>query len=365
VIATEDVTDPRPGPPAFPRVEVPGAGVLSLATLDELRDARDSARANADHLARQAAELEGQAEDRLAQAGALLVSRQPRWDVPDDLSPLLARAERLVLRISGLDERTAGLEPGVRPGRNALDPAPTLRGWWSRVLRGQRSRSAARLRHALVLIAEAGAGMDVPGVEPLLDDAAELWGRAAGLRRALTSVASRLGTLDHEIAVREEAQRRLGVDALHLAAYARAHGLPAVPCPFELEPGEVAHLVLEAALARMPAGGQQPRGSSEPGVAVAHTGILQWVGRLRNDPAPRTDAGGADTGFLVVSNLRLLFAGHAGSVVVPLTGVVDADVFTDGIAVFRLGREAPDLFLVAAPRLLALYLNWALSALVG
>jgi len=202
-------------------------------------------------------------------------------------------------------------------------------------------------------------------VEPLLDHAVELRARAEGIRATAASVASRLVALEQEIALRAEAERRLGVDALHLAAYARAHGLPAVPCPFELEPGEVAHLVLEARLARMPAGSRQPRGHPNSGVAVSHTGIRQWVGRLRNDPAPRAGASGVDTGCLVVSSLRLLFVGRTESVAISLAGVVDVDVFTDGIAVFRLGREAPDLFLLTGPRLVVLYLNWALSAAVG
>src|SRR5262245_40741544 len=185
VTAPWEVTGTRPGPPAFPQVEVPGAGVLSLATLDELRGARDSARANADHLARQAAELDEGAEDGLAEAGALLVTRQGGWDVPPDLAPLVLRAERLVARIAGLDDRMAALEGGGRPARTAGGLASTVRGWWGGMLRRLREHSAARLRSTLLQLAGTGMGVDVPGVEPLLDHAVELRARADGLRRAL------------------------------------------------------------------------------------------------------------------------------------------------------------------------------------
>jgi hypothetical protein len=79
--------------------------MVSLPTLDELRDARNTAQANANHLALQAVELDRQAEDRFADAGALLVPRRAWWQVPAELSPWLAEAERLVARILLLDQR--------------------------------------------------------------------------------------------------------------------------------------------------------------------------------------------------------------------------------------------------------------------
>jgi hypothetical protein len=361
----EDATTWRLGPPPFPQVEVPGAGAVSLATLAELRDARASARRREDDLARRAAELDGLAEDRLAQAGAFLVTHQEWWEAPPGVSPLLARAERLVARISWLDERSAGLEAGGGPLGNAVHPVSTLRGWWGVILRGQRVRSVVRLRRTLVRIAGVAAHSGLPEVGPLLDHAAELRARAGDLRPELAAATSASGALGREIAAREGAERALGVDALLLAAQARTSGLPVVPCPFELEPGEVAHLVVEAVLARMPSRPQQARAEAGRGVPVALTGIHQWIGRLRGGRAPRASVAQGEAGTLAVSNRRLLFVGSAESVAIPLSGVVEVDVFADGIAVSRLGRETPDLFLVTAPGQVVLTLNWALSAEVG
>jgi len=41
------------------------------------------------------------------------------------------------------------------------------------------------------------------------------------------------------------------------------------------------------------------------------------------------------------------------------------DVYADAVAVFRLGREVPDLILTGEPRQVAFYLNWALASGFG
>jgi hypothetical protein len=232
------------------------------------------------------------------------------------------------------------------------------------VLRGQRTRSAALLRRTLVRIAGAAAPAGLPEVAPLLEHAAEIRARARDLGPEIAAAASHSGALDREIAAREAAERTLRIDALGLAARARSSGLPVVACPFELEPGEVAHLVLGGVLAPVAAGGGRARGGGRV-VPVAQTGIYQWIGRLRGGRAPRSSAARGEPGTLVVSSHRLLFVGSARSIAIPLSAVVEVDVYADGVAVHRLGREGPDLFLVTAPGLLVLHLNWAVSADVG
>jgi hypothetical protein len=347
--AAEYLADWQPAPPAFPRVEVPDVGPVSLATLDELREARAAARASADHLVWLAAELDGLAEDRLAQAGAILLTRRDAWAIPPGLAALVARGERLVRRVARLDGLAADVERGGALTRVAVLPA----------LGAARTRAAARLRRVLVLIAGGPAGAEAPDVPPLWEHAAELRTRAEGLRRSRMAVLSRLAVLDGEIAVREEAERTLGVDAPRLAAHVLAHGLPAAACPLGLEPGEVAHLVLDAALARtatarLPAPGEP---ASRP--APALTGLRCWLGRLHDRPAPAALAGGPDPGVLVVSSRRLRFAGRGRSLAIPLAALGDPDVFADGIAVRAGDGPAAELLLVGAPRLVALYLSWA------
>jgi hypothetical protein len=68
-------------------------------------------------------------------------------------------------------------------------------------------------------------------------------------------------------------------------------------------------------------------------------------------------------GLLAVTNGRLAFAGTGGEVAVPLGAILELDVYDDGIAVSSLGQER-QLFLVAVPGRVAMYLNWAICRYV-
>ncbi len=335
------VVDQQPPPAQFAQVTLGGVGPVSLAPLDELRAARHAAYERADALAAQGADLEARAEDRLADAGALLVPRRDWWLVPLELAPQMVKADRLVARIARLDQRGAD---GDR--------------LFSRLRRYRRARAASRLRSLLVRIARGGgeSGVEVPDVEPLLEEAASLAAHAQDFRGELDLARARLGELDHETRLREAAVRRLGFDSLHLAAHFRAYGLPLVQSPVGLDAGEKAHLAVDAALAPpvpMAAAGRDGWPDS-----LASTGIHHWVGTFRSGPAPISGAQPIDTGVLVVTDQRLVFGGRAGTVAVPLAGMLAMDVYGDAVAVLQLGRDAGDLFLVPEPRLLAFYANW-------
>jgi len=342
-------------PAAYPAVELSGVGVVSLVALAELRAARTAEQAVVDRLAWQVEDMDRQVEDRLAEAGALLVPRRAWWEVPPGAVPHVAEAERLALRIAGLDQRIAA----AGPEPDGL--AATLRSWAGGGPRRERARASAALRQALVEVARAAvqAGARVPDAEPLLQQAVDVEARAGHGRRVLAEALARLGALHRELRVREEAERELGFDSLHLAAYFRAHGLPAVQVSLPLRPGEVAHLATAAALGRLPPGPRRTGGAGVRTPALACTGVRQWVGVFLNRAAPVQTP--ADRGTLVVTNQRVELVGGAEAVSVPLAAVLDVEVYADALAVYRLGREAPDLFLVAEPRHVAFYLNWALA----
>ena len=352
--------------PAFPQVHMPGVGMVSMAPLDELRDARDNEQANANHLAWQSAELEGQAEDRLADAGALMVPRRAWWEVRPELLPWVAEAERLVARVLLLDSQIARLEQAPQPKtRHVLSK---VGGWVrERVARTRRVRAAAQLREALVLIARTGAAaaVRVPDVAPLIEEATELQARAERLRVALAATSSRLAELNQEIAMREQADQSMGFDSLYLAANFTQHGLPAIRSPFQLEAGELAYLATDAELARVPMGTQLATSGPGYDVPVTHSGIRHWIGDIRSRSALQQSVTPIDRGTLVVSSLRLVFIGGAESVALPLVAVVDIEVYADAIAVSRLGTDEPEIFMVTAPRQVAFYLNWAIAYLAG
>lgn len=348
---------------AFTPVDLPGVGTISLATLDELRDFRDRERANAERLTREASELDWHAEERLAAAGAYLVPRRAWWQPPAELAPWLAEADRLVARIAALDERAARL-PAPRPAGGG-NPRAGIRAGKRDVAAGRdRDRAAAQLRTALVTIARVGAaaGVDVPDVEPLLEEAAELQARAQQLRFELAVGSARLADLDREIHLREQADQVMRFDSLHMVAYFSMYGLPAIQSPFELEAGEVAYLATEASLGRMPPGSRYTSSGAGLTPSVAHTGIRHWVGCFRDRGAPSSALAGADPGVFVLSNQRLAFIGRRESVAIGLDAVVDMDVYNDAIALLHLGHEGPVFLVAPAPRQLAFHINWAIRS---
>lgn len=317
------------------QVNVWGVGPVSLATLEELRGARQAQHERVARLARQEADLAGRAEDALADVGAILVPRRDWWPVPPELHPYLRDADGLVARIARIEGR----------------------GDW--LSRQRRAHASARLRAILLYIAQEGAeaGIEVPDVEAALERAAVLREHARELRSALEAEAARLAQLDQEIALREDAQRHLGFDSLHLAGHLRANGLPEVQSPVELARGETAHLAVDAALGQ-PVAMAAPGPGSAAGAALSHTGIHHWIGAFRGGPAPVLGGQPLDTGVLVVTGDRLVFAGRAGGISVALDALLAMDVYQDGLTVLQLGRESGDVFLVRDPRLVAFYVNW-------
>jgi len=344
----------------FTRIEVPGAGPVSMATLGQLRETLGSLRAQVDQRQAGIREADLRIEDTLADLGALLVPRRAWWTPPADFYPWLDEADQLVARIAQLDEQNAGAEPGPR----AAAGAAMLR-LVARIARRdsahERSRAAARLRYILVQIASwaittAPSVAKVPDAEALVAEAFELQARAGELHAACAAAEAQASAIETEVNARDEAASQMGFDSLHLAAYFRAHGLPAVETPAPLQPGEVAYLCVGTALSRGSAGVRLP-GSTPP---AAHTGARFWLGTFRSGPMPPLAP--FENGSLTISNRFLHFTGASQAFATPLDNLVEVDVYADAVGVVALGRESMDFYRVAAPRQVAFYLNWAQEA---
>jgi len=64
---------------------------------------------------------------------------------------------------------------------------------------------------------------------------------------------------------------------------------------------------------------------------------------------------------LVLSNQRIAFVGHAKSVAMPLEKILNVEAFTDGLAIFKEGKENADFFLFPTPQQFLMYLNFLLD----
>lgn len=344
---------------AAPQVDVPGVGPISLLTLDRLRDALRTEQASADRMTRESTQVAHALEDRLADIGALLVPRRAWWRCRPQLAPWLDEAERLVDGIAFLDAEIERLSQQRQSPATAILGA--IRGMGRlEQLQQTRVRSAVELRRILIMIAnQAGEdGAAVPDVGPLLAETSDLEAYGDQLHAGLSAALPRLGTLSRELTLRTEAWRRLGFDSLYLAAVLTHSPPPPLRCPIDLEPGELVYISTEAGLSRMDA--PAPRAGAR--IGVEHSGIRHWVGRLHDRPAAPTSLVRRDNGTLVVSSHRLAFVGPRESFEVAIGKIVDMDAYLDGIAVAQLASGIPDFFAVKAPRQIAFYLNWAMSA---
>jgi hypothetical protein len=327
----------------------------ALASLDELRHAHGRLRGEGEQVAAQAAELDALAEDRFADAGAHLVPRRAWWHVPPQVFARVTEADQLVSRVWAFDRRLRDLEG---------------RGGWRQPLaaveRRRRDRAASRLRAALAAVGRCGAptAAEVPDVGPILAEAAELAAEGGRLRASLESLAPQLSELAEEIARREQAERLMGFDALHLAAWFTRHGMPEMESAYELEAGESAYLEMDAVLARPSPGApyRSPGAGTVP--PAAWTGIQFWMGAFRQGSAP-VDPASAEPGTLLLTSQRLAFAGAGGSVAIWLESAVDMDVYQDAIAVMHMDAARPMILRVRSPREVAFFINWALRSSRG
>jgi len=358
------VTEAKSAISDFEQVQLPDVGSVTLATLDQLRKARQQEDAAARSVGDEAAEANAQMQDRYADIGALLVPAKDRWPVPTELAPGVERAEQLVGAIKATDARLANLNVGSSQGLPGL--VTRVKNWGSKKeLQRQRARTSADLRSLLVDIGRRGgpiASQSIPALGPLLEQAAAAGAAESHKTEEAQAVNSRITALDSEIRRRRDAEQEMGFDALYTSAYLKRFGAPAVTSPLELKKGELAYFACPAVLARIQSHTQFVGSSSGFSFPIGHTGIRYRVGSFRGHPVQQQSLTRLDTGTLVVTNQRLAYVGRSKSVAIQLTKVMHIEAYTDAVAILHEGNENADYFLTTTPKQTVFYINWALNA---
>jgi hypothetical protein len=155
--------------------------------------------------------------------------------------------------------------------------------------------------------------------------------------------------------------KQMGFDSLYQAALLQANGPSAVESPLIMKRGEQAYFTSPATLARHKRK-VTVRGASQGfSFPIGHTGIRYRVGTFRGEPVSRDYLTPIDSGTLVLTNQRLAFIGTQKSVAYPLPKILHVEAYTDGLGVFKEGRESADLFLFPHPQQFLMYLNYFLQ----
>jgi hypothetical protein len=348
----------------YEQINLPDLGPVTLATVEQLGQARQQSADWSRKLADESAEAHADAEDKFAEAGALLVPAKASWDVPAELTQSIKQAEGSVTAIRDIDTQVAELDAVQHKGLGEFVFRFTRWGERQGLLK-KREQQSTLLRASLVDVGQRAGGVvqaKVPAVAALLDQGTASADESALKAAQAAEVDKRVAELDAEIARRRESQEQMGFDAIYTAAYLHRFGAPAIQSPLELKRGEIAWFGSLATLARMQTRTTYVGGSSGVSFPIGHTGIRYRVGSFHGQPVQSQAMARVDTGTFVVTNQRIAFVGHMKAVAILLNKLLHVDAYSDGIAVLHEGKENADYFLMASPQQAVFYINWAIAS---
>jgi hypothetical protein len=335
-------------------------GTVTLVPLPELQERQRSLGVAIEAARSQAAELGRQAGDRLAEAGRLLLARPSEWPAGTISPALLESAARLLEEVTRQEARIQEIARRPHGGLGGLVSRAS-----DAVARGRLesavSAASAKLRPLLLQLAQSAPPSTIPDADRLRQEAAELQRRAMEVTQSAHQQAAMKAAGDAELQRRLDASRQLGFDSLYTAAMLQVNGPAPVESPLILKRGEQAYMSVAATLAR-----QRRRvsfeGSSQGfNFPIGHTGIRYRVGTFRGRPVSQEHLANIDNGQLVLSNQRVVFMGQQKSVSMALDKVLHVEAYTDGLAIFKEGRENADFLLFPTPQPFLMTLNYLLD----
>jgi hypothetical protein len=336
-----------------------GGGPITLLLLRDLEARRDSTNVRSQQLLSQAAAIDAEAQQTLADAGAILVPRRAEWtQTPEDV-PLIDQAQQLMQAIDAADADGALIAARPHEGVSGFFKSFGDKSDLKKEQAG-RAQLASQLK---TLLAQVGAmaGNSIPEVTQLQAEAGALTKHSQTLAEEARRQSAEVNATSAEIQRRHESIKQLGFDALYTTAYLKTFGAPPMANPLVSKKGEQPFLVQPATLARQATKTQFVGGSQGFSFPIGHTGIRYRVGSYRGHAVQQNYIAHLDQGSLVITNQRVAFVGGVKSVSVNLEKILHVEVYRDAIAMFREGKEAPDFFLMAQPQMALFYLNYVLD----
>ena len=331
---------------------------MTLAPIGDLQSRASQWRDWAATTRAAAQSLRSQAEDRWANAGAILVARGSEWPVPANVQATLQQAAALIVQITADDQTTASLKEressagllgriGVSHQEHALER--------------DRSKSAGRLRSLLIPIARSAPAATISEADEERKAAVDLETQAGILDAQIRDADAWASACDGEVGRRKDALKAMGFDSLYEAAVLRTSGAPPVDSPLVLKSGERAYLSVPATLARMVRKTRYVGGSSGFSFPIGHTGIRYRVGSFSGQPVHQESLTKLDAGTFIVTNQRVAYVGRTKSTSVTVAKIMHVEVYNDGLSIAREGKENPDFYLMPNPKHAVFLLNWVLG----
>jgi hypothetical protein len=335
-------------------------GSVTLVDLGTLRASVELGGKQNDDLQVEAQSLRALADGLWVQRGELLLSSTGQWSPVPAVADVIAQAAPLKAKLTAIDNRLADLHE-EHHGRIGGFVAKATQWNERNKLVAEHALLSDQLRPLLMRMARESPSVTVANADLIGTQAQAADAQAEKSATRAQQSATAFTSMSAELRRRTEAQREMGFDSLYLAAYLNTYGPQNVESPLVLKKGEQACVSISATLARQQTRRQWVGGSQGFSFPIGHTGIRYRVGSFHGHPVQQQFLAKLDTGRLVVTNQRIAFIGNLKSTSIPLTKLLHVECYADGLAVFREGKENPDLYLVSQPKYPLIFINWFLA----
>lgn len=346
-----------------PITELPVAqtddGPITVVAIDYLAQVASEAKAKADRLAAETTLAVTQSNTALANAGEILVNKRTSWD-SNERAARIDAAAGLVTLVGNLQQSLSDVTGRQHHGLGGL--VDRMRD--SREQHEIESKLASAQAELVIRYRDVAADLNPPthvdDADQALTAAAAARTTAADLAKQSAIAADQAKRLDDELQRRRSVVRELGFDALGIQADLQANGIRPIDTNLVLKPREVAAYQTPAVLCRFATRTQYVGGSQGVSIPLGH-GFRYRISSFRGQPIQSQYLAEVDTGQLVVTNIRLVFIGAKRDVATPLAKLVSVEPYSDAIGIGREGKESRDIYRIARPAELVLYLDWVVG----
>ena len=333
-------------------------GPVTRAPIESLEQTFAERQKQVQELGDEIARLKQDAQPIQAQAGSILVLRRSEWasadsaaqiDVAQGMQDLVARLQQQISQLE--DQPHHGFQGLVRGIKDRHDIAG---------LQSQLKSATVELDARYRAVADKLTVTGIADVDSKLAQAKDDLERAHMLSAQKQQLEEAVQILTDEIQRRRLAISSLGFDAPAVEAELISSGPRPVSTNLVLKRAEVAVASVSATLSRYRTKTHYVGGSQGFSIPLGH-GIRYRVSSFRGQPIQVESLATVDQGNLVVTNQRLVFLGAKRDVSIPLAKLLQIEAFSNAVAIGREGKESRDIYLVANPAYVTLFLQWVVS----
>jgi hypothetical protein len=305
------------------------------------------------------AQLKGEATSMQAEAGATLTTQETKWSSADRAVRIEA-AHGLERLISSLEQNVSQMEEQPHHGLGGFVHAIADR-HEIQSLQSQLQSAKTELANRYRSVADGlNPQTGISEADLLLQQIRANQELVIELGAQKDDLAGQLARILDEIRRRKDAVATLGFDAPAIEADLQANGLRPISTSLVLKRDEIPAAAVSASLCRYKTRTQYVGASHGLSIPLGH-GFRYRISSFRGHPIQTESLTQVDQGTLVVTNQRLVFLGSKRDISIPIGKLLQVEAFSNGVGIAREGKEAREIYLLAHPAYLVLFIHWVVS----